>query len=215
MKQALILESVIAKSWLKDSLSAVFPSIGIEFCTNYSQSINISKKAKPDLIIIDIDLPQSDGFTLISEVRRQFPEAFVVVFTSIDDKESIFSAMRLGVNGYLLKDIQEIEFIEKMRDIEKGAPPLSPKVSRHILRYFLSAESTTLRYNKVVIESLSAREEEVLRLVCKGYTRRETAKLLGLAESTIATHVRHIYEKLHINNRAEAVLEAQRLGLIG
>lgn len=220
MREALVVEDIAETGrWLCRLLEEAFPGIQVVVCTNCQSCVDYLLVHCPDLALIDINLPDGSGLNLIPGILLASPQAAVVVTTILDDQEHILTALQAGANGYLLKDLPEEHFIQKLRGILRGDPPLSPKVARKVLQYF----SGTLLKQPVVshkqpalpeLEGLSARETEVLVLIGKGLSRREVGNLLHLSESTIATHVRNVYRKLNISSRAEAALEACRMGLI-
>lgn len=142
----------------------------------------------------------------------------MVVTSILDDQDHILSALQAGAQGYLLKDLSKPVFIQKLRGILEGEPPLSPKIARKILQYFSQSPTHSISQASESLSKaeceLSAREQEVLLLLGKGLSRREVAQALDLSDNTIATHIRNVYRKLNISSRAEAALEASRLGLI-
>ncbi|MGB5600052.1 MAG: response regulator transcription factor [Thiothrix litoralis] len=216
MKEALVVEDVAETGrWLRCLLEMAFVGIRVTVCGNCHSSIGYLLANSPDLALVDISLPDGNGLNLIPGILQVSPQASVVVTTILDDQEHIFSALQSGASGYLLKDLSEEQFVLKLRGILKGDPPLSPKVARKVLNYFNNGTSVTECPAVVAeVESLSVREREVFVLIAKGLSRKEVAGLLHLSENTIATHIRNVYRKLNISSRAEAALEACRLGLI-
>ncbi len=222
MKEALIVEDIIETGvWFSSILGIAFPDIQITICRNCHLTHIYLKDNQPDLALVDINLPDGSGLNLIPAILIASPQVSIVVTTILDDQEHILTALQMGASGYLLKDLADDVFIKKLRGILQGDPPLSPKVARKILQHFNSGTSVSTRISMTTPVSadssstaLSSRETEVLILVGKGLSRREVAAALHLSEHTIATHVRHVYRKLNISSRAEAALEACRMGLI-
>lgn len=221
MQEALVVEDVAESGrWLRCLLEEAFPGIKVSVCRNCRSSVEYLSANHPDLALVDINLPDGNGLHLIPRILQTSPQASVIVTTILDDQEHILTALQAGAHGYLLKDLSEQQFIRKLRGILKGDPPLSPKVARKVLQYFngngspTTHKDTTSSPAATEVEGLSEREREVFVLIAKGLSRKEVAELLHLSDNTIATHVRNVYRKLNISSRAEAALEACRLGLI-
>ncbi len=217
MQTAVVVEDIAETGiWLQRLLAEAFPGIQVTVCVDCRTARACLAELRPDLALVDISLPDGNGLSLIPLILQVSPQAAVVVTTILDDQEHILTALQTGANGYLLKDLSEEQFINKLRGILRGDPPLSPKVARKVLQYFNGAiRAAPVAAEPVLpMEGLSSREVEVLVLIGKGLSRREVSELLHLSDNTIATHVRNIYRKLNISSRAEAALEACRMGLI-
>lgn len=223
MQTAVVVEDIAETgAWLQQVLEEAFPGIHVTVCRECRSALACIIGGHTDLALVDISLPDGNGLELIPVILQASPQAAVVVTTILDDQEHILMALQAGASGYLLKDLPQDLFILKLRGILRGDPPLSPKVARKVLQYFNAANRATAGVQAAVevvpaqteAEGLSARETEVLVLIGKGLSRREVGELLHLSEATIATHVRNVYRKLNISSRAEAALEACRLGLI-
>ena len=161
------------------------------------------------LAIVDLGLPDGEGTSLLHAMSESHPEALRVVATIFDDDEHLFGALSAGANGYLLKDLAPEAWIRHLRQLEAGMPPLSPSIARRVLAHFRTAAPATGSTSA----ALTPRELEVLGLIGRGLTLIESARVLGCAESTVASHTKAIYRKLDISSRAEAALEAARRGL--
>lgn len=227
MQHALIVEDIgETGKWLVRVLLISFPDINITLCDSYrSVCDSLNQNQIFNLVLLDINLPDGNGLDLIPSILQHSPHCVIVISTIFDDDEHILQALRLGAKGYLLKDSPEPVFIQKLRGILTGDPPLSPSVARRILRYFqldtLGKKLETHvenpapeKINLITSNALSSREVEVLVLVAKGLSRKEIARLLDLSANTIARYIRDVYQKLDISSRAEAAVEACRLGLI-
>ncbi|UOG90456.1 MAG: response regulator transcription factor [Candidatus Thiothrix sulfatifontis] len=223
MQHALIVEDVPETSeWLRDILTQTFGDIRTTQSMTCQQARDALQTQYFNLALLDLNLPDGSGIDLISCVRQRCPDAYIVITTIFDDEEHILKALRAGAHGYLLKDSPDARFIQKLRGILSGDPPLSPSISRRILRYF--TEVNTEQPQPAVVNSphaeasqlnqLSPREQEVLTLVAKGLSRNEVAKLLALSNNTVARYIRDVYQKLNISSRAEAAVEACRMGLV-
>lgn len=222
MQQALIVEDVPETSkWLCAVLQQAFGDIQASPASTCQQARQMLANNPINLALLDINLPDGSGIDLVTDIRQCCPDAYIVISTIFDDEEHILKALKAGAHGYLLKDLPDRIFIQKLRGILSGDPPISPSVSRRILQYFSAAQPDNDRSNHKAAENnrsesatLSPREQEVLTLVAKGLSRNDVAELLGLSSNTVARYIRDVYQKLNISSRAEAALEACRMGLV-
>ena len=166
-----------------------------------------------DLALIDLGLPDGRGVDVVTRLRDLQPEAQSVVVTIHDDDEHLFPALQAGAYGYILKEQPRELIAEQLQRISQGEPPLSPSIARRVIAHFAAAAQSLARKSTVPSVHLTDRETEVLLRVGKGFTLPEIATQLGLSRHTIADYVKQIYRKLNVSSRAEAALEAQRLGL--
>ena len=217
MHNALIVEDTHETGlWLSSLLKAAFPAIRVSICQDCLETTRFIQAHQVNLALVDINLPDGNGIDLVSIIRQGSPNAYIVISTIFDDDDYIIDALRSGANGYLLKDLSEPVFVQKLRGILTGDPPLSPSIARKILHCF-SQPARALAVNheaNAELSVLSQREQEVLVLVAKGYSRKEVASLLDLSSNTIARYIRDVYQKLNISSRAEAAIEACRMGLV-
>lgn len=209
MKTALILDDVPdSQSWLRQALASVFSDITLHCVGNLAEAHAwLASHTAPDIALIDLGLPDGSGVEFIAELNRVSPHTLCIVASIFDDDEHLFPALRAGAQGYLLKDQPLAQIIELLRGVTEGRPPLSPGIARKMLGYF----KPTPQRNQ---EQLTEREIEVLRLISKGMTLAESARILGISPNTTHGYVKNIYRKLNICSRAEATLSAQQLGLI-
>ncbi|MFN3717047.1 MAG: response regulator [Thiobacillus sp.] len=172
----------------------------------------------PDVLIIDLGLPDGDGTALISELAATAPAASALVITVLGDERHVVSALEAGAKGYLLKDATPDEFVRSIRLVHEGGSPLSPKIARHLLKRFALPQTEAcpppLAQGDVRVEHLTAREAEILSLIAQGNTVAETAGALHLSPHTVVAHVKRIYDKLAVNNRVQAVNRARATGQI-
>ena len=169
----------------------------------------------PDVLVIDLGLPDGDGTALIAELSVSAPETSALVITVFGDEEHVLRALEAGAKGYLLKDVLLEEFARAVRLVHEGGSPLSPSIARHVLRRFVQPVQEgrlPARRSEPGVESLTARETEILRLIADGRTVVEAATTLHLSPHTVNTHVKHIYGKLAVNNRIQAVNRARATG---
>lgn len=154
----------------------------------------------PDVVLMDINLPGKDGISCVAALREVLRNTQVIMLTIEEDSEKVFESMKAGATGYLVKHVSPQEILEAVAEVHRGGAPMSSHIARKVV--------TAFRQPTVVVGEeahLSTREEEVLRLLAKGRRSKEIADELGVGIGTVNTYVRHIYEKLHVRSRAEAV----------
>lgn len=209
MRTALLLEDFEeTRTWLACIVRAAFDEVDVFEAATLEQGRAIIQNQRIDLALLDINLPDGNGVDFLKEVMLVSPESYCVMATISDSDEHIFPALKAGAQGYLLKEQSTNEFISALQGIINGEPPLSPAIARKMMSYFAEEESA----DKAL--KLSERETEILTFIAKGLKRNEVAKLLKLSPNTIAAHLKRIYNKLNVSTRAEATLEALRLGLV-
>ena len=162
---------------------------------------------KPDVILMDLSMPRQDGIAAIGEIRKDNPNAKILVLTSLSDDQKILSAIKAGALGYLLKDASPTELLQAIRDVARGESSLHPTVAQKVLHAIRNPGQ------KPEDDGLTERENEVLRLIAKGLPNQHIAKDLAISERTVRTHVSNILRKLHLPNRTQAALYAVREGI--
>jgi DNA-binding NarL/FixJ family response regulator len=212
MKNILLLEDLPEiRAWLRKLVLQVFPNSQISESARVHDALSLVSAVKFDLALIDLGLPDGSGVDVVTKLRDIQPEAQSVVVTIHDDDEHLFPALQAGAFGYILKEQPRELITEQLQRISQGEPPLSPSIARRVMAYF-SAKAKP-QASSLPHVALTDRESEVLLRVAKGYTLPEIGVQLGLSRHTIADYVKQIYRKLNVSSRAEAALEAQRLGL--
>jgi DNA-binding NarL/FixJ family response regulator len=166
----------------------------------------------PDVLLIDLGLPDGDGVELIREAQRVTPHTRSMVITVFADEQHVLGAIKAGAQGYLLKDGSAEYIARSIEDLLAGGSPISPPIARHLLQSL--REEPSRRRSADEPPLLTGREMEILTLVAKGFSVAEVGELLGIAARTVTTHVQHIYQKLEVSSRSQAIYEAVNLGLI-
>jgi DNA-binding NarL/FixJ family response regulator len=181
---------------------------------NGRQAVELAKQLQPDVVLMDLTMPELDGIEATKRLAVEAPGIKVVILTASDDDAHLFEAIKGGARGYLLKDLESERFFELLDGVARDEPALTPALARKLLQEFAkprerSSESTDP-------DALTDREQEVLELMVDGVTsNRDLARQLGVSENTVKFHVRNILDKLHLHNRAQAVAFALRSGLVG
>jgi DNA-binding NarL/FixJ family response regulator len=215
MKNILLLEDLPEiRAWLRKLVLQVFPHAQIAESARIADALALVTAVKFDLALVDLGLPDGSGVDVVTRLRDVQPECQSVVVTIHDDDEHLFPALQAGAFGYILKEQARELITEQLQRISQGEPPLSPSIARRVMAYFANKAKPRVDANLINV-SLTDRESEVLLRVAKGYTLPEIGVQLGLSRHTIADYVKQIYRKLNVSSRAEAALEAQRLGLFG
>lgn len=165
----------------------------------------------PDIVLMDIGLPELNGIDAAREIKSKLPEIRVIMLTSHDEDEDVFSALAAGADGYCLKDIAAENLAIAVQSVHSGAVWLDPSIARRVIQASLESQSPR---NRDVTIPLSERELEVLALVVEGLTNQEIAGRLIVSADTVKSHMRHIMEKLAVSDRTQAAVKALRQGLI-
>ena len=214
MKTILLLEDLPEiRVWLRKLVLQVFPGATISESSRVQDALALVAGVKFDLALVDLGLPDGSGVDVVTKLRDMQPDAQSVVVTIHDDDEHLFPALQAGAFGYILKEQARELITEQLQRISQGEPPLSPSIARRVMAYFSAKAKPQSNANAMPHVNLTDRESEVLLRVAKGYTLPEIGVQLGLSRHTIADYVKQIYRKLNVSSRAEAALEAQRLGL--
>ena len=154
---------------------------------------------KPDIVLMDINLPGMSGIECIRKLKTVCPQIQFMMFTIYEDSGQVFDALAAGASGYLLKKTPKDKILEALRELHEGGAPMSMHIARQVVSYFQKG-------NKVNSDvQLSAREKEVLELLSKGFLYKEIGDKLNIATGTVRQHIHKIYEKLHVQNRTEAL----------
>lgn len=187
------------------TLSHLFSAQGV------AQGISLATERKADVYLVDLGLPDRDGRDFIRWVAAQQPEALMMVVTVFGDEEHVISSLEAGAVGYLLKDTPGEEIAQRIVELRDGGSPISPSVARSVIRRFAGRQREPLAR---VDNPLSDRELEVLRLIEKGMTYEEVSQILEVTWHTVTAHLRHVYRKLQVNSRSQAVFEARQRGIL-
>ena len=178
--------------------------------TSRAEALDRLPTTSLDVLLVDLGLPDGSGLDVIRAARVQWPDCSILVSTIFGDEDHVLRSIEAGAMGYLLKDVDAAELAEEIRSLHAGGSPISPMVARKIL----ARAAASLAPAGSPPAALSAREQEVLRYVSKGFTTEETARSMGVSRTTVLTFVRRIYAKLQVNTRAEAIHAAYKQGLL-
>lgn len=183
------------------------------------------RRLKPDVLLLDLGLPRMSGIDVTRVVKAELPQVEILIFTIFDEEDKVLEAVKAGASGYLLKGTTADKMIEAIKEVRGGGTVIQPSLARRLLKHFRVGEApapstsapgpaSAPHADEPEGKKLSARETEILQLIAKGVSNSEAATMLTLSKATIRTHLEHIYRKLEVTNRVEAVTEGLRKGLI-
>ena len=162
---------------------------------------HLSQEA-PDVVLMDINLPRMSGIECVARLKQQLPKTQVLMLTTYEEGDMIFDSLRKGASGYLLKNTPPAELMQAIEEVHAGGAPMSPQIARKVVSHFQQ-----IKQPQSDMEKLTRREEEILGLLAKGYFYKEIAEQMGVTLHTVKAHSHHVYEKLHVQSRTEAVLK--------
>ena len=166
------------------------------------------QKHKPDVAVLDVQMPKATGIEVTRWVRANMPEVGVLILTAYDDDPYVMAVLQAGANGYVLKTAQTDDLIQAVRDVNEGKSALDPSITRKLMSNLFKGSE------KKIVEPLTDRELDVLRLAAKGFTNKAIGVQLSISDRTVQGHLAHIFAKLQANSRTEAVMRSVSLGLI-
>lgn len=153
----------------------------------------------PDAVLMDINLPGSSGIECVARLKSQFPSMLFLMCTAYEDNDKIFSSLKAGASGYILKTDGPAKIMEALEELFDGGSPMSSAIARKVVASFNQAQKNS------ILQELTDREESVLQCLAKGLLNKEVASQLNISQGTVRKHIQHIYEKLQVNTRVEAV----------
>jgi two-component system, NarL family, response regulator LiaR len=179
---------------------------------NGEEAIQMTGTAHPDVILMDVAMPNVDGITATKQIKALYPKTVILVLSAYDDDQFVFSLLEAGAAGYLLKSVRGRELIEAIRAVYAGESVLHPTVARKVLNKFVPSSGKTNKEKPT--EILSERELDVLRLASRGLSNQEIADKFNLSLRTVQAHFSHIFNKLQVSSRTEAVVRALKEGWV-
>jgi DNA-binding NarL/FixJ family response regulator len=189
----------VRNSWSK--LIGALPDFScVCTCSSGEEALRVIPTARPDVILMDIFLPRMSGIECTARLKVLLPQTQIVILTAADDDELVFLALEAGADGYLLKRTRPEDLREALLDVLSGGAPMTSEIARRVVESFRQRARARDEFVR-----LTTREEEVLVMLSKGYSNKEIADRIELSVDTVRSHLKHIYEKMHVRSRAEAV----------
>jgi len=196
------------RNWSHSILTDIFPSHKIYCAETIKSCLSLLNNNEFYLTLLDIHLPDGSGLDILSTIKHVNPDIICVISTIFEDKESIFTALQNGANGYIIKDQSREKLKQSLQEITQGKPALSPAVAITMMNFFKNNSPIDDKHN------LTRRQIEILTMIAKGMQNKEVARELNLSVYTIMDHIKNLYLKLHVTSRAEAAIKAHKMGLI-
>jgi NarL family two-component system response regulator LiaR len=181
--------------------------------TNGIDAVNLARRLQPDVVLLDLVMPQMDGIEATPRIIEESPQSRVIILTSFGDEDKVFPAIRAGAHSYLLKDIAPDDLVQAVRAAHLDQVQLHPEVARKLMSAVATSEELMAAPRTAFVEDLTEREMEVLGLIASGLNNREIAENLVISDKTVKTHVSNILGKLHLEDRTQAAIYALRHGL--
>ena len=201
----------------RDSLRSLLTARGMDVvgeASNGREAVELARKLKPEVVLMDLSMPEMDGLAATKLISADLPDVKVVILTASSDDADLFEAIKSGAEGYLLKDLESGKFFSLLEGVVRGEPALTPLLARKLLNEFANPKAASGKKEQDP-DALTSREMEVLEWMVQGETsNRSLARKLGVSENTVKFHVRNILDKLHLHNRAQVVGFAMRHHLV-
>jgi DNA-binding NarL/FixJ family response regulator len=170
-------------------------------CASAEEALRVIPQSPPDVVLMDIQLPRMSGITCTASLKKTLPSVPVMMLTVYEDTDAIFNALKAGASGYLLKRTDPDKVLEALTELHHGGAPMTGEIARKVIESFHRAQPSEHPQDK-----LTDREEEILDHLAKGFVTKEIADKLTITPATVRFHLKHIYDKLHVHSRVEAVI---------
>lgn len=202
IKVGIVEDSRTTREGLKTIIDLSDEYVCVAACETGEDALRVLPRHAPEVVLMDIQLPAMSGIECVERLKKVLPDVMVIMVTVYEDPERIFSALRAGASGYLLKRSAPEEVIGAMREVGKGGAPMSGEIARKVIQYFRNQSTVSEE-----VENLTSREKDVLELVAFGLSNKEIAERMHVSVDAIRWHLKHIYAKLHVHSRTEAALK--------
>jgi DNA-binding NarL/FixJ family response regulator len=200
-------------SLFRDGLVSLLEAAGFEVVSQVGDglaAVEAALRLRPDAVLLDITMPGLNGIETLRRIRGDWPEAQVVMLTASDDEATLFEAVEAGARGYLLKNLNADEFVDMLNGLARGEAAMTRQTTARLMAGFAHLNHP----HPPSPDDLTQREITLLELMVKGLSNKEIAQALSLSENTVKYHVKHILQKLGVQNRTEAAVQALRIGLL-
>lgn len=195
---------------LRTMLESLSETVVTGEATTGREAVDLTLSLEPDVVLMDLQMPEGGGLAAIRELSQRKPEARILVVTLFDDDESVFTALKAGARGYILKDADEDEMVRAIQAVARGEAIFSPAVASRLIDYFSAART---RSEEGAFPELTDREREILVLIARGRSNAEIAEELTISLKTVRNHASNIFNKLQVADRTQAAIRARDAGL--
>ncbi len=202
IKVAIVEDSRTTREGLRTIINLSEEYECVAACETAEDALRLLPRHAPAVVLMDIQLPSMSGIECVAQLKKLLPDVLVIMVTVYEDPDRIFSALRAGASGYLLKRSAPEQVLNAIREVSKGEVPMSGEIARKVIQYFRNQSSISED-----VENLTAREKAVLELVAFGLTNKEIAARMHISIDAVRWHLKHIYTKLHVHSRTEAALK--------
>jgi len=203
-----------AANILLEVAQGTFPSAEVQLSHTFAEGLEYLQSRSYSIALLDLGLPDGDGLDLIKYAAKNHRSTLIIVTTIFDDEEHLFDALRSGASGYLLKGHSPEELANYLGEAVAGRPALSPRIAQSMLGFFRNdKEKVTEIEEQELLVDLTQRELDVLSLIAKGFGVKEVSELLDISSNTVSHHIKNLYSKLNVHNRAEATAAAVQLNI--
>jgi len=203
-KIAIVEDNRLIRESLEDFIHTAPECECVCLCGTAEEALKQIPRHQPDIVLMDIQLPNISGIECTSRLKQLLPSMQVIMVTVYEDTDRIFKALRAGACGYLLKCCTPDELVSAVREVRQGGAPMSREIARKVISSFQEPVAAAAE-----VEGLSSRERDILELLAEGHPNKQIATRLGLNDNTVRWHLWHVYNKLHVRSRTEAVLKFQ------
>lgn len=215
IRVVLVEDDIAFQQALRDTL-AVTPDIQlVSIASNCAQGLLALDQPPVDVLLVDLGLPDGSGIDVIRAAHAKWPACNIMVSTAFGDELHVMQSLEAGATGYLLKDSSAASIASEIRSLYQGGSPISPLIARQVLMRFREQDTPRPPAPDKPRALLSAREQQVLEYITKGFTAEEIAGLMSISRHTVLTFVRRVYKKLEVSSKTEAIYEARSQGLLG
>ena len=201
---AIVEDLDVVRNGLKDFISLSTDFLVVGSYKSGEEALQKLPEARPDIVIMDINLPGMNGIECIRQVKVKSPDTQFMMFTVYENDDKVFDALKAGASGYLLKNTGLLQIAESIKELHEGGSPMSANIARKMVNLVRGDSDKKTPF----LDLLSPREKEILQLLAKGLLYKEIAEQLNITTGTVRIHIHKIYEKLHVQNRTEAINKA-------